>query len=256
MRARLFVLFCSLAFSSQSFACWDDDDTSWYDSCSDDNWADEWDSDGGGLDDVEVVGDTYWYIDELDDYEYIEDEPDDEWQDNDEDDSSLCDITGFNYFRKSYTIRTNDVLVKEKIPQGLVKQETKNSCVVTAMEYAARILTGTDIYGRFYFADIYQSKFGGDVQKFGVNSGNMNDFFSEVFDVSYISMLQSFYDAVDNGYCILSVIDDGYTAHEILIVGYTEDKDAFIGIDPSDGVTKKYSYYELKDFNYVVKGVK
>lgn len=248
------ILLFFLFIPSYAQACWDDDDTNWNNS-----WDDEWDIDNGELDEVEIIGDSHWFIDDLDSY-YDDDEnyddDNDDWTNDDTDENSVFDITGFNYTRKSYTIQKGDFVVRKNIPQKWPKQETKNTCVITAMEYASKIITESDIYGRFYFAFIYQSLFGGDVQKYGVNSNNLNLFFNEAFDIEYIYTLQTFYEMIDMGYCILAILDEGYTAHEILIIGYTEDKKELIGIDPADGITKKYSYYELKGINYAIKRVK
>lgn len=246
MKIKLLILSFLLVLSVPSFACFEGDDT-------------DWDIDGGELDDVEIIGDSYWYIDDMDDYDYDNDDDDDDysWDDyDDDDDDTVYGVNSFNYFRKSYSPKDGDVLVKKDLPKKWTKQDKNTTCVVTAMEYAAKILTGMDAYSRFYFADMYQSLFGLDVRNSGVNINNLDQFFNEVLYVSVIDAVYSFYNAIDSGYCVLSILDEGYTAHEIVIVGYTNDKADFIGIDPWDGNSKKYNYYELKGINYVVRGIR
>lgn len=252
MKIRLFTLLFFFVLSSPSFACWEDEDTDYNQS-----WEDEWDIDGGELGNVIIEEETYWFIDDLDKYGYDEDsDNDNSWEDNDDDDGYACGENSFNYLRKEYFIKSNDVLVKKDLPLKWIKQDNKNTCVVTAMEYAEKIVTGINKYGRSYYESLYGSMYGVDVRMSGVRTDRFDTFFNEVFNVSYIYSVQSFYDMINRGYCILSTIDEGYTAHEIVIIGYTDDKSGLIGIDPWDGKLKEYSCYELKGVNYVIKGVK
>lgn len=174
MKFRFIILSLFLVLSIPSFACWDDEDSDYNTS-----WDDEWDIDGGELDDVIIDEDTHWFIDDFDDYEYEgenDDDDDNSWVDNDNDEGYVRGEDSFNYQRKEYFIKANDILVKKDLPLKWIKQDNKNTCVVTAMEYAEKIVTGMNLYGRSYYESLYGSMFGVDVRIYGVRTDKFDVF--------------------------------------------------------------------------------
>ena len=294
---RFFLIFACVAIPLHSHACWDDSSDDYYDYDDyDDDWYDDWyfddddwnyddddivygeisednyDMNGGELDEVVVtpdedydwgLDDDWWRTDYGDDDDYCND---DEWSDDYGDDTSESndhyEIRGDdNGDKKSYTLKKTDKLsvdINDLNKQRGFKQGTNNTCVSAGMELAAKIMGNNSVSEGSVLLSLAKSE-GWDVVL-----GDFSDkekLAKDLVDIANDAGLQGRYDvtdikdAVNNGEVVMTTtpVDTGGN-HDIVIVGYNDD--GYIAYD-TDKKAGDYIIVPEEDVNGLYKvGIK
>ena len=262
---KFIILFLSLFYSINALACFDEDD----------DWRDDdflW---GGELpeyivtpDDDDFWSDDFWNND--DDWDEDDDwSEDDDW-DEDDDWNDYYDDIGYSSYSpdsddknyKEYTPNVKDKSTDMELKTKWERQEKgTKTCVVTAMEYVAKIL-GLDIHRNFYIYEYNQYiNPHRDVNKDGIAPFEIEIFINKEFYADKIFYQSELMDAINSDNPILSIIDGSSEKlttelHEIVIIGSTEDGNYYIYIDPMDGNYKTISYFKIQGPNFRINSSK
>lgn len=292
---RFFLIFACVSLPLHSFACWDDDwddyysyddydddwwdydDDWWWDDDDDDWWNDDvdygdignddYDIDGGELDDVVVTPDDDWGLDDdwwRVDYSYEEeDNDDDDWYYNYDDDVI---IVGYGKGAQDND-KDNEIDPKER--QYLV-QDCQLCCVPAVMAimnmYAKKLtIEQAESLQNKYIEKFYEMT-GKNVSDIGVSSDKIETFMNLCgFIINHCSV-DAISRCTDAGYQVfvfIDVIDNGKTyGHALDIIDSNKDSNGNIVsyecINPNTGNVETHSADEFKHPKniYCVKEIK
>ena len=137
----------------------------------------------------------------------------------------------------TYTPNSNDKMAKPDLKKTMPKQ-LPNTCVTSIMDYIDDNFCGNLSNEGDYTTD-YANWKNVHVFRDGVDIGDIAEFVNRHFNTKEFN---SFKEAIDNGYviltCIKSLVDN--SVHNVLIIGYRDDNSGiYIYMDPEKGTLQE-----------------
>ncbi len=144
---------------------------------------------------------------------------------------------GLPLIPKDYTPNSNDKMAKPDLKKTMPKQ-LPNTCVTSIMDYIDDNFCGNLSNEGDYTTD-YANWKNVHVFRDGVDIGDIAEFVNRHFNTKEFN---SFKEAIDNGYviltCIKSLVDN--SVHNVLIIGYRDDNSGiYIYMDPEKGTLQE-----------------